>query len=432
MIRRALGQAFYSPDRAAIDPVLNEIWRCAVAKYPYPLFSLEERAARWKRVREVMAREGFDVIVAPNNSGHSLDFQADARYLSHCGGGGDTDIACIFPLEGEVTVAAKDAAERWLTTQDWVTDVRESERRYGDVIIERLRELKVDHGRIAVSGLGPGNRTPEGTVGYLQMKAMLEAFPNAEFVDCTSQMQAIRSVKSDEEIGFLTKSIELIEHGIDAKVAAAKPGAIDYEVWADAIYAMIKRGCELPTHYNWVSGPEPHRTLSRPSHRVLELGDVIEDELEASWQGYRSQAVQPVWVGQCPPIYQDLVKIHREVFDGIMETLRPGVTVRELQAATEHAVAEATPATGPLAGCTAALTMHGRGQGDDRPLITNPRAASRYLDLQLDERNVFILKPNVKTADGRHRLTWGDTVTIDANGARRLGSRVHDVRVSDV
>jgi len=142
--------------------------------------------------------------------------------------------------------------------------------------------------------------------------------------------------------------------------------------------------------------------------------------------------VQPVWVGQCPPIYQDLVKIHREVFDGIMETLRPGVTVRELQAATEHAVAEATPATGPLAGCTAALTMHGRGQGDDRPLITNPRAASRYLDLQLDERNVFILKPNVKTADCRHRLTWGDTVTIDANGARRLGSRVHDVRVSDV
>ena len=38
----------------------------------------------------------------------------------------------IFPLEGEVTVAAKDAAERWLTTQDWVSDVRESERRYAE------------------------------------------------------------------------------------------------------------------------------------------------------------------------------------------------------------------------------------------------------------------------------------------------------------
>jgi Xaa-Pro aminopeptidase len=403
-----------------------------MAKFPYPLFSLEEREARWKRVRAMMERERLDVIVAPNNSGHSLDFQADARYLSHCGGGGDTDIACIFPLEGEVTVAAKDAAERWLTTQDWVSDVRESERRYGDVIIERLREVNVEHGRIGVSGMGPGNRTPEGTVGYLQMKAMLEAFPNAEFVDCTSQMQELRAVKSDEEIGFLTKSIELIEHGIEAKVAAAKPGALDYEVWADAIYAMIKRGSELPVHYNWVSGPDSHRTLSRPSHRRLELGDRIEDELEASWQGYRSQAVQPVWVGQCDPIYHDLVKIHREVFDGVLETLRPGVTVRELQSATEHAVAEAAPATGPLADCKASLAMHGRGQGDDRPLITNPRAASRYLDLQLDERNVFILKPNVRTTDGRHRLTWGDTVMIGPNGARRLGTRPHDVYVSEV
>src|SRR5207253_2340848 len=161
---------------------------------------------------------------------------------------------CIFPLAGEVTVAAKDAAERWLTTQDWVSDVRESERRYGDVIIERLRELGVDHGRIAVSGMGPGNRTPEGTISYLQMKALLEAFPTAEFVDCTSQMQELRSIKSDEEVVFLTKSTVLIEYGIDAKVAAARPGAIDYEVWADAIYAMIKRGSELPVHYNWVSG----------------------------------------------------------------------------------------------------------------------------------------------------------------------------------
>src|SRR4029453_2145509 len=114
------------------------------------------------------------------------------------------------------------------------------------------------------------------------------------------------------------------------------------------------------------------------------------------------------WVGQCDPISHALVKIHREVFDGVLETLRPGVTVRELQSATEHAVAEAAPAPGPVADCKASLALPGGGQGDDRPLITNPRAASRYLDLQLDERNVFILKPNVRTADGRHRLTWGD------------------------
>jgi Xaa-Pro aminopeptidase len=380
----------------------------------------------------MMEREKLDVIIAPNNTGHSLDFQADARYLSHVGGGGDSDIACIFPREGDVTVAAKDGSQRWLTTQDWVTDVRDTSREYGDVMVERLHELKLERGRIGISGMGPGNRTPEGTIGYLQMKRLLEEFPEANFVDCTSQMQEVRSVKSAEEIGFLTRSMELIEHGIEAKVAAAKPGVLDYEVWADAIYAMIKRGSELPVHYNWVSGPQAHRTLSRPSHRVLELGDRIEDELEASWQGYRSQGVQPVWVGECDPIYRDLIQVQREVFNGILEALTPGVTVRGLMEATEQAVKDASPSSGPLAGCTALLHMHGRGQGDDRPLITNPKASSRSMDLQLQEGNAFILKPRVQTADRRHGVNWGDTVVIGSQGAYRLGKRAHDIRVSEV
>lgn len=400
-------------------------------QYPYPLFSLQERDERWARVRQVMAREGIDVVVAPNNTGHSLDFQADARYLSHVGGGGDSDIACVFPLQGEVTAIAKDAAERWLTVQEWVSDVRDTPREYGTVIVERLKELGVDRGRIGISGLGGGSRTPEGTIGYGQMKMLLEAFPNATFVDATDVLQEVRAIKSDEEIAFLTKSTELIEKGIEAKVAAARPGAIDHEVWAEAIYAMIKAGSELPVHYNWVSGPGSSRTLSRPSHRVLQLGDRIEDELEASWQGYRAQCVQPVWVGECEPIYRDLIKVQRETYEGILRALRPGVTVGEVLNAAEHAISEAAPSAGPLAGCTVNIIMHGRGQGDDRPLVTNPRSSARYLDLKLDERNVFILKPRVATPDRKFGLNWGDTVAIGPDGGYRLGTRPHDVRVSE-
>lgn len=401
-----------------------------MAEYPYPHLSLAERDRRWARVRELMGREGLQAIIAPNNTGHSTDFQADARYLSHCGGGGDSDIACVFPLEGEVTVAAKDAAERWLTVQDWVADVRDTDRLYGDVVVERIRELGLEGGRIGVTGLGPGNRTPEGTIGYLQMKKLLDNFPRATFVDCTLHMQQVRSVKSDEEIAFLTRSVELIEHGITAKVETAKPGVYDYEVWAAVIYAMTRRGSELPVHYNWVSGPESVRTLSRPSHRVLQLGDRIIDEIEASWAGYRAQGVQPVWVGQCDPLYYDLIKVQKEVFDSIVQAARPGVSIAELQEVTEHAVKEASPQSGPLASCRAQLTMHGRGQGDDRPLVTNPHSSARWRNLQLQAGNVFILKPSVRTGDGRHGINWGDTVAVGSKGAYRLGTRPHEVMVS--
>src|SRR5437870_11890225 len=105
--------------------------------YPYPRFSLAERDRRWKAVRAKMAKENIDVIVTPQNTGHSMDFQANTRYLTHCGGGGDEDIAAVFPLNGEVTAIATSAAPRWPTVQDWTSDVQKVSRNNGGVIVER-------------------------------------------------------------------------------------------------------------------------------------------------------------------------------------------------------------------------------------------------------------------------------------------------------
>ena len=65
--------------------------------YPYPRFSIAERDRRWKAVRDLMRRDKIDVIVTPQNSGHSADYQADTRYLTHCGGG-EPDVAASRPL----------------------------------------------------------------------------------------------------------------------------------------------------------------------------------------------------------------------------------------------------------------------------------------------------------------------------------------------
>ena len=108
--------------------------------YPYPRFSLAERDRRWQAVRELMRRQNLDVIVTPQNSGHSADYQANTRYLTHCGGG-EPDLAAVFPIDGAVTAIATSAGPRWPTVQDWVTDVREARRNYGKVIVERLKEL---------------------------------------------------------------------------------------------------------------------------------------------------------------------------------------------------------------------------------------------------------------------------------------------------
>ncbi len=400
--------------------------------YPYPRFSLAERDRRWSAVRKLMGQQRIDVIVTPQNTGHSTDFQSNTRYLTHCGGGGDSDIAAVFPLDGEVTAIATSAAPRWPTVQDWTRDVREARRNYGKVIVERLKELSVERGRIGITGLGEveGTRTPEGTILYGTWKQIREAFPHAELIDATPILTEIRYTKSQEEVDVLTKSMAIVELAYQAEIEAARPGVKDWEVWAATQCALMRNGSEMPVHCNWVSGKNPVRTLTRPSMRMLERGDLIINEIEASWIGYRSQGVQPVFVEVADPVHQELIKVQREVFHQVSESMRPGVTVKELAETTRRTGEAAAPRSGPAAGARARLTMHGRGAGDDGPIITSNARSPGQLGVALHENMVFICKPSAITADGNSICTWGDTVVVTTKGARRLGKRPHDLAIA--
>ena len=401
--------------------------------YPYPRFSLAERDRRWKAVRAKMAEQNIDVIVTPQNTGHSMDFQANTRYLTHCGGGGDADIAAVFPLNGAVTAIAN-VRKPPLDTNPRVDNqhVREARREYGKVIVERLKELNVERGRIGITGLGEveGTRTPEGTILHGTWQRIRDAFPDALLVDATSILTEVRYIKSPEEIAVLTKSMEIVELGFQAEIETARPGVRDWDVWAATQYALMRNGSEMPVHCNWVSGKNSERTLTRPSMRILELGDLIMNEVEASWIGYRSQGVQPVFVGKADPAHQELIKVQREIFNRLMENLKPGVTVKELAELTLEAATAASPASGPAAGARGSLNMHGRGAGDDGPIITRHAKSPRQLGVALQENMVFIFKPSAVSADGKTISTWGDTVVITPNGGRRLGKRPHDLAVS--
>jgi Xaa-Pro dipeptidase len=401
--------------------------------FPYPRFSIAERDRRWKAVRALMAVQGIDVIVCPQNTGHSMDYQADSRYLTHVGGGGDADIAAVFPLEGAVTAVATSAEPRWnKRVQVWTEDVREARRNYGKIIVERIRELGLKAPTIGIAGLGEigGTRSFEGLIIHGTFKQIREAFPQSRIVDATALMAEVRDVKSDEEVACLTHAVEIIEKAYVAETRAARAGANDWEVWAATQYALLRNGSEAPVHCNWISGRNSLRTLTRPTFRILERGDLIINEIEACWIGYQAQGVQPVFVEEASEVHKELIKVQREVFNAVAEAIRPGITIEEIDEAANGAVRRAAPSKGPAAGATTKLTMHGKGAGDDGPIITGASREKRHMTYELKKNMTFIFKPAAATADGSSLCTWGDTVVITDRGARRLGTRPHDLCVS--
>ncbi len=391
-----------------------------VERLDVPRFSLAERDRRWRLVRELMAQEGLDVIVTAVNTGHWDHFQANTRYLTGIGGNCG-EAAAVFPLEGEVTAIAMGIPpiHYWLGFQDWVTDVRNCNRYFGRGIVERLRELNMDKGRIGVAGLYNVSRAPEGVMPYGTMRAMEEAFPNATFVDSTDLLEKAKYVKSQEEIDVLAKAVELVEKSIDVMAATARAGVRECEVYAAMLHAMVREGGEVPTMLQWSAGPEPHGNNIMPTLRPLQRGDVVMNEIEARWAGYVGQGVQPMFMGKVDSVWHDIFRTCQEILASAYEVFKPGITIGELnQFIVDWGKSHTSFMVRPL--------LHGRGLGDDAP-ISARSTTDTHARWQLEENVVFILKPTVATPDGQKRLYWGDCLVCTSQGPRRLGKRPVDV-----
>jgi Xaa-Pro aminopeptidase len=385
-----------------------------------PVFSLEERGRRWEKVRKLMSRDRIDVIVClPMPSRHGRG-QQEARYLSQLGDHGE-ETAVIFPLEGDVTVWQSRSGPR--PTSNWLADIRAMEHGAGGAaVISRLREMKINHGTIAVAGLTGGLlarvRSPEGEVNWQSINMIKDSLPNAKIVSATNVLGEARHQKSDEEIEFIKKATGVAEKIMQAVIETGGDGVPERYLFAKMLHANAEAGGNMPAMFGWISGTlgDAYTRLEQPSFRKLKTGDIMILEIECCWGGYFGQIDQAFSIG---PAHQDFIdgnKLAWTSFNRVFDALRPGVKVAELVKAGE--------VNGLNGRGLANLTMHGRGTGDDGPLVVASKLPSAELSaVELKEGCCLVVKQGVRI-DGRPDYgRWGDSVVIRRNRAERLGSR---------
>ena len=106
----------------------------------------------------------------------------------------------------------------------------------------------------------------------------------------------------------------------------------------------------------------------------------------------------------------------KTIFDKMLELLKPGVTFGEVVAFYQDEVRAAGYEPGEA-------LMHGRGLGEDAPMLWGAVREFPESQGKLKHGHVFILKPAAKRGKMRDSIRAGDTVVIEENGARRLGKR---------
>jgi Xaa-Pro aminopeptidase len=230
-------------------------------------------------------------------------------------------------------------------------------------------------------------------------------------------MQEARSVKSAEEIAFIERAAEIIGLAIEALVREARPGVPESHLVAEMLKEIVKQGGEPITMLLFgAGGPEVPWAQRVVTGRSLKTGDLINTEVEAKYGGYIAQALQPISLGPRPKELEKIFDTTKVIFEKMLKILKPGTTFGEVVAFYQDQVRSAGYEPD-------AALMHGRGLGEDAPMLWGAVRDFPGSQASLKEGHVFIFKPAARKGEMRDFIRAGDTVVIERSGARRLGKR---------
>ena len=198
-------------------------------------------------------------------------------------------------------------------------------------------------------------------------------------------------------------------------VENAHPGVPERTVFARMLEVYLELGGTFPTAFGWSTGPagNMYHRIEQPTLRKVQAGDMLMPEIVGRYAGYWAQIDPTVAVGDVPQVFDDAHKLAVESFNRMVGAMKPGARVGDLIEAGQVAALD-----GRL---QARVGAHGRGLGDDGPLIVE-RVSAQEAELELLEGVCLAVKPSV-TLEGKEASRFGDSVVVTATGSRRLGTR---------
>jgi Xaa-Pro aminopeptidase len=198
-----------------------------------------------------------------------------------------------------------------------------------------------------------------------------------------------------------------------ALVKRAAPGVAEYQLRAAAGSAILEGGGDIDF---LIIGSTPMANPSmvfgnpRPSHRVLQRGDIVLMEIAASYRGYTAQIGSPVCVGEpTPEVRRFWDEIAKPGFERMAAVIAPGRPVSDIQEAgkffREHGV-QSRP-----------IHFHGIDLVTDGPHVFCEEVHAEAFERVFRPGMVVMPEPNPITADGMLGMFVGHTYIVTESGA---------------
>ena len=366
------------------------------------MFSLTERTARREALQQMIRTEELKALLLMGDTNVGNNIYGDFRYCV------DNRIICnrqvvvLFPESEPVlfvgSAIQRQAAERRGT----IKDCRYSENFVVD-IAELLKERRVSEGRVGVNF----EVLPAAWQNYLK-----EELPQVKWVESHDRIMKIRFQHREEEAGLFRKGGPLADGGFEAALRIIRPGVSEFEIVSEIEHYARSRGAEQ--HFTLIGSgkfrlgdagalPLPYS----PSFRRVEAGDSVVMEITPCYEGYWTQLVRTVNVGEPNKDLEKLQKVCVGAIKNCLQTLKPGKAVGDVVLAMDSYVKASGYLLKPPLGHVCAVDLI-----DARVSFENEQV--------LEPWTAVIIHPTVFTPDSKNSFFWGETYLVTPDGYERL------------
>ncbi len=366
----------------------------------FPTFTAPEFERRWSAVREAMTHEGLDALLLYGGPG-SPEISYLTNYVPNS--------PCWFvaPLEGEPVVFVHFFNHIPCTkAMSRFDDVRGYGPAPAATLAGELRARGLGGARLGIVSLN--------AIPYNQFADLKTRLPDAEFVEFGRAYNAIRWVRSDEELQFLRHSGYLTDLACEALERELRPGLTEYDIRSIVSNAYNNQESDPGIHFiatTSMADPDRYVPWQRVTSRVLKKGDVVITELTVSYWGYSTQIHRPFAIGAEPSaLYRSLFDVAYECYENIRRICTPGTTSDQIRAASSVIEERGFD--------TYDSVFHGeRGKF---PEIGTASSAHPPEAWTLRENMVHVIQPNPITRDRTAGLQLGAAVVVTPGGGEAL------------
>jgi Xaa-Pro aminopeptidase len=253
----------------------------------------------------------------------------------------------------------------------------------------------------------------ESSAPYSVVKMLQQQVPGAELVLVDDIFDELRSVKSEEELAMMAKSLEITEKAVEKLQGEITRETTGHQLISRAKALLFELGASGVDHTTMAIG---RNNPEIPEDVRSKEGDLVILDLGAILHGYASDNRRLAIMGEPP---KSLAEAHDDMVEIVVATgksARPGMGFGEICKAAEGRYAERK--RDPM------FISVGHTIG----LQTEELWISRDSTRKFEKGMVFNVELYTQAETGVY-IGTEDTFVVEGNGSRQLSRLPHDIRV---